>query len=387
MPSTQVSWNYQHAGLPSRAGSTVGPYPTMSAPTTYATTSIAPHSYPSSASYARLQPLGGQAPSAYNNNSRQSFSGNHAWLPEDITDPYSLSSSQYTVPAQESQLPSLNYTSSEMSRDWMPIPGTRQTQQGYHMDQEGPSKYATSSCSLPSNALMACTTGAPEGNSQFPAMNTLKSTLPSYSLHGSRILPVPESKRGSTSKNHLNASLFAAEDTATGLSQSLNYRPGLLWNPEHTVPEGNQHSAGSSTSSAASGTEGVSSNSSSSPQMSQKATSFGYRQAHQDRGSDFNPTYNMSSTASMKRHTGIDTTGFPNEVSSDSILPSQDSSQSQYTYSLGNSAEDPKGTLVNGQSYTRIQEPQHAESYETLNHFPGQTSTYQNHRTSTNLRS
>lgn len=355
----------------------------MSTPTTYATTSIASHSYPSSVSYARLQPLGGQAPSAFNNNSRQVFPTNQAWLPEDITDPYSLSSTQYTVPTQDSHLPSLNYTSSEMSRGWTPIPGPRQTQQGYHMDQEGPSKYATSSCSLPSTALMACTTGVPEGHSQFPAMNTLKSSLPSYSVHGSRILPVPESKRGSTSKNHPNASVFVAEDTATGLpqSQSLGYRPGLLWNPDHTVTD-NQHSAGSSTSSAASGTEGVSSNSSSSPQMSQKPSSFGYRQVHQDRGSDFSSTYNMSSTAPMKRHTGIDISGFPNEVSNDNILPSQDTSQSQYTYNLGNSAEDPKGALVNGQSYTRLQEPQHAQSYEPVNHYTPQTSAYQKHRTS-----
>ena len=379
----QPSWNYQHPGIPSRSASAVGQYPAMTTPSTYTGSSIASNSYPSSMPYVRLQPVGQQTPSPYHNNSRQSYPTNPAWLPEDIAETYSLSSPQYTMSAQESQLPSLNYTSPEMSRAWVPLPASRQPNQGFHIDQEGSSKYATPSYSLPSATLPTRTTGAQEGHSQFPAMNAMKTSLPSYSLPGSRILPVPDSNRGLTNnKNQSNASVLTAEDTGASLSQSLGYRSAVPWNSSHTGTEAHQHSTGSSTSSTVSGTDGVSSNSSASPQIIQKPAFFDYRPAQQDRASDYSSTYNLSSTASLRRHAGLDSSVFPGELSSDNILPSQDASLSQYTYTLGNSPESQKGTLVNGQSYTRLQEPQHAQSLEALDHLTSQAATYPAHRTS-----
>ena len=379
----QPSWNYQHPGVPSRSASAVGQYPAMTASSTYAGSSIAASSYPNSMPYVRLQSVGHHTPSPYHSNSRQSYPTNHAWLPEDITETYSLSSPQYTMSAQESHLPSLNYTSPEMSRAWIPLPASRQPNQGFHMDQEGSSKYATPSYSLPSAALPTRTTGAQEGHSQFPAMNAMKTSLPSYSLPGSRILPAPDSNRGLTSnKNQSNAPVLMAEDTGPGLSQSLGYRSAVPWNSGHTGTEPHQNSTGSSTSSTVSGTDGVSSNSSASPQIIQKPAFFDYRPAQQDRASDYNSAYSLSSTASLRRHTGLDSSVFPGELSSESILHSQDSSSNQYTYTLGNSPESPKGTLVNGQSYTRLQEPQHAQSLEALDHLTSQATTYPTHRTS-----
>ena len=380
---TQPSWNYQHPGVPSRSASAVGQYPAMTAPSAYTGSSIAPSSYPSSMPYARLQPVGHQTPSPYHSNSRSSYPTNHAWLPEDLTETYSLSSPNYAMSAQDSQLPSLNYTSPEMSRAWVPLPASRQPNQGFHMDQEGSSKYASPSYSLPSATLPTRTTGAPEGRSHFPAMNAMKTSLPTYSLPGSRILPAPDSNRGSTNnKNQASAPVLIAEDASTGLSQSLSYRSAVSWNSGHTGTEAHQHSTGSSTSSTVSGTDGVSSNSSSSPQITQKPTFFDYRPAQQDRASDYDSAYSLSSTASLRRHAGLDSSVFPGELSSDSILPSQDSSSNQYTYTLGNSSDNQKGTLVNGQSYTRLQEPQHAQSLEALDHLTSQAATYTNHRTS-----
>ena len=343
---------------------------------------MAASSYPSTMPYARLQPVGHQT-TPYHSNSRQNYSTNQGWLPEDIAETYSLSSPQYTMSAQESHLPSLNYTSPEMSRAWVPLPASRQPNQGFHMDQEGSSKYATPSYSLPSATLPTRTTGAQEGNSHFPAMNAMKTSLPSYSIPGSRILPAPDSNRGSiSSKSQSNAPVLIAEDASTSLSQSLSYRSAVPWNSGHTGTEAQQHSTGSSTSSTVSGTDGVSSNSSASPQIMQKPAFFDYRPAQQDRASEYNSAYSLSSTTSLRRHAGLDSSVFPGELSSDSILPSQDSSSSQYTYTLGNSPESQKGTLVNGQSYTRLQEPQHSQSLEALDHLTSQAATYSTHRTS-----
>ncbi|KAL8787952.1 MAG: hypothetical protein Q9195_007540 [Heterodermia aff. obscurata] len=216
-------------------------------------------------------------------------------------------------------------------------------------------------------------------------MNTMKTSLPSYSLPGFRSLTAPDSNRGSTStnnKNQSNAPILLAEDVGTGIPQSLSYRSAIPWNSGHTGTEAHQHSTGSSTSSTVSGTDGVSSNSSASPQITQKPAFFDYRTAQQDRASDYNSAYSLSSTASMRRHVGIDSNVFPGELSNDSILPSQDSSSSQYTYTLGHSPESQKGTLVNGQSYTRLQEPQHAQSLEVLDHLTTQGASYPTHRTS-----
>lgn len=340
---------------------------------------MASNSYPTSMSYGRPQPVGSQTALPYQSNSRSNFATSHGWIPEDLNEPYSLSPPQYNLSAQDPQLPSVNYTSPEVSRAWVPIPTSRQPQQSFNLDQDLSTKYTTPSLPLPS---ATCTIGAPEGHSQFPAMNTLKTSLPTYPLHNSRILPVPDGKRGSTRKGHTNTSALMLDDCGTGALQSLNYRSTGMWNPAHTATEGNQHSAGSSTSSTVSGTEGVSSNSSSSPQKSHKTTSFGYRQAQQDRDTDCNASYSLSSTASMRRHTAIDSSIFPGELSSNNVLPDQDTSPSQYTYNLGSSTENPKGTLVNGESYTRLQEPHHAQSYEALNHLTGQTNTFPTHRTS-----
>ena len=381
----QPSWNYQHSGVPPRSASAVGQYPAMTAPSTYAGSSIAASSYSSSMPYVRLQPVGQQIPSPYHSNSRQTYPTNHAWLPEDLAETYSP---QYAMSAQESQLPSLNYTSPEMSRAWVPLPASRQpTQgqpnQGFHMDQEGSSKYATPSYSLPSTTLPARTTGAQEGNLHFPAMNAMKTSLPSYSLPGSRILPALDSNRGSTkSKNQANAPVLMAEDTGTGLSQSRSYHSAIPWSSGHTGTEAHPHSTGSSTSSTISGTDGVSSNSSASPQITQKPAFLDYRPAQQERASDYNSGYSLSSTASLRRHAGLDNSVFPGELSNDSMLPGHDSSSSQYTYILGNSPESQKGTLVNGQSYTRLQEPQHAQSLEALDHLSSQAAAYPAHRTS-----
>ena len=333
--------------------------------------------------YVRLQPVGHQTPSPYHSNSRQNYPTNHAWLSEDIAETYSLSSPQYTMSAQESHLPSLNYTSPEMSRAWVPLPASRQPNQGFHMDQEGSSKYAAPSYSLPSATLPTRTTGPPDGHSRFPAMNAMKTSLPNYSVPGSRILPAPDSNRGSISnKSQANASVLMAEDAGTSLSQSLDYRSAVPWSSGHTGTEAHQNSTGSSTSSTVSGTDGVSSNSSTSPQMTQKPGFFDYRPAQQDRASDYSSTYSLSSAASLRRHAGLDSSVFPGELPSDSLLPSQDASSSQYTYTLGNSPDSQKGTLVNGQSYTRLQEPQHAQSLDVLDHLTSQAATYPTHRTS-----
>ena len=355
----------------------------MTAPASYPGSSIAATSYPNSTSFVRLQPVGNHSAVSLTNGSRPTYPMNYGAFPDDMAETYGLPSPQYHLPSQESHLPSVNYNSPEMSRAWAPNSHARQPHQNFPLEAEGPSKYASSSFPIPSAPLSTTSTLALNEQPHFPAMSTLKTSLPHCERINNRVLPALGTKLGPASKDHQNTSILSGEGSSTGLPLSLNHRSGASWNADQNGNDGNQRSVGSSTSSTISTTEDPGSNSSSSPQMSQKPTVFGYRPVQQDRESNYGSTYNSTSTSFTERHGGLDSNGL-NELSNDHIIPSQDSPPNQYTYNLGSSMKHPEGTLVNGQSYMRLQEPQNVQSFGTLNDL-GHTLTYHSHPQRTSI--
>ena len=376
MNQPQLSWSYQHSGI-SRNSSTVGTFSAMTAPASYPGSSIAATSYPSSTSFVRSMPTNSHPASSYSSGSRQSYQLNYTGFSDELTDSYGMNglpSTQYNLQGQDSHLPSVNYNPSEMSRTWASIPNSRQIQQNFTLEPDGSSRFPNPSFPFPSAPSSTHANLVPNEPARFPAMNTLKVSLPHYDPN--RILPALGSK-GSTGKSLRSASMIPTD--ANGISIS-NYRSGACGTTDHSGNDGNQHSAGSSTSSTFSNTEEPGNNSSSSPQMSQKSTVFGYNHGQQERVSTYGSTYVPTNAGMVERHAGLDNNSLETELSNDQALTGQDSSSHQYTYNLGNSTKQAQGTLVNGQSYVRLQEPHHTQSFDNpnpLNH----TATY-NHRSS-----
>lgn len=377
-----TSWGYQHSGILSRSSSAISTFPAMTAPASYPGSSVAAPSYPSSTSLMRLHPVGNHTGISYANGSRPPYPINYSGFSDDMSEPYGmpeLPSPQYQLQGQESHLPSVNYSSPDMSRSWIPVSNARQAH-NFTLEPEGSSKYVNPSFPMPSAPLSTATTLASK-HSHFPAMNTLETSLPTCDQIHNRVLPALGSKMASASKGHRNPSILSGDGIGTSIPTPLNYRSGTSWGTDNNGNDGNQHSVASSTSSTISNNvEDPGSNSSSSPQMSQNSTSFGYRPGQHDRDSNYNSTYNSSTTALLERQVGLDS-GLSAELSNDHIIPGQDSSSNQYTYSLGSSTKHSAGTLVNGQSYMRLQEPPNIQSFDNLNHL-GHTTTYHPHRAS-----
>ena len=376
MNQPQLSWNYQHPGL-SRNSSAVNNFSAMTAPASYPGSSIAATSYPSTTSFVRSVPMTSHAASSYPSGSRQSYPLTYTGFSDELTDSYGmngLSSTQYNLQGQDSHLPSVNYNPPEMSRSWASIPNSRQLQQNFTSEPDGPSRFPNSSFPFPSGLAPTNPNLVSNEPTRFPAMNTLKVSLPRYDVN--RILPALGSK-GSIGKALRSAPMLPTD--ATGISIP-HYRSSICGNTEHNGNDGNQHSAGSSTSSTMSNTEEPGSNSSSSPQLSQKPTAFGYHHRQHDRETTFGSTYVPTSAGLVERHAGLDNHGLDAELSSDQMLSGHDSSSHQYTYNLGNSSKHAQGTLVNGQNYVHLQEPQHTQSFDSLNPL-NHTAPY-NHRSS-----
>lgn len=349
----------------------------MTAPASYPGSSMAATSYPSSTSFVRSVPINSHPASSYPNGSRQSYPLSYTGFSDELPDSYGMNglpSTQYNLQGQDSHLPSVNYNPTEMSRSWASIPNSRQLHQNFTLEPDGSSRIPNPSFPFPSAPPSTQANLISTEPTRFPAMNTLKVSLPRYDLNN-RILPALGSK-GSTSKSLRNASMVPTD--ATGLSIPT-YRSSVCGNTDHNGNDGNQHSAGSSTSSTFSNTEEPGSNSSSSPQMSQKSTAFGYHHGQHDRET-YGSTYAPTNAGLVERHAGLDNHGLDAELSSDQMLSGQDSSPHQYTYNLGNGTRQAQGTLVNGQSYIRLQEPQHTQSFDNINQL-NQPATY-HHRSS-----
>ena len=385
------SWPYAHSGLPNGSPmirNTLGQYSSMTAPASYPSSALAaaPYSGP-------MHPMHSLPNTAYPYGPcRQSYPATYGQnFPDDMFQSYGLQQpSHYHQTAHESHLPSLDYLSPEISRQWTPVAvDGRQSHQYFNSDQESSSRFAQPHYSQTNISVSTGTPNAPSGPI-FPGLASLKNSLPSLASHRSRTLPVPESQRTSVSHSTNNISSIPGESALPGVPQAFNYRSSIAWNAENAATETNE-AASSSASSKVSGTGPTSSNSSSSPQATHKSTAFGFQavpSSPSGRDVYYAPTSLATTMPATEGQLDQENASFHGRLSKDLKISNQHSTPGLYGYSLGSSTRNgttsdqmiPDGTLVSGQLYTRLQEPH--QSYDNLPALSGEASSHATHRTS-----
>jgi len=354
----------------------LGQYSSITVPASYPGSALAATPYPGSTSIHPVHSLS-SATFPYGP-SRQSYptAYSHSYA-DDLYQNYGLQQpSQYHPAAQESHLPSLDYLSPEISRQWTPVAvDGRQPQHNLDIDPESSNRLGTSVSTGTSNAL-------------FPGLGALKNYLPSFAPHRSRTLPIPESQRTSISHSTNSVSSISGESAPSGFPQALSYRSGNPWNAEKPATETIEASNGSISST---GTGSTSINSSSSPQVSQKSTTFGFQAipSNPSNRENYYASANISTnTPSAEGSLDPEHATFHGRLSKNPGVSTQQPTSSHYGYSFGSSSRIgatsdqmvPDGTLMSGQLYTRLEEPH--QSYENLPALSGGASSHTPYRTS-----
>ena len=365
--SMASTWSYPHPGLVhessmSRDTGSLGQYPSSQVPATYPGSSLATASLPAS-----MHSVNSISGAAYPYGpSRQSYPSSYGHnFSDDVFQGYSLNqSAQFQHPAHESHLPSLEYVTPDLARQWTPVAAeVRQPPQSFGVDQDGSTRYGPLAYSHSNIAVHASDTSVPADRSgMFPRMSNLESHLPSLIPRKSRALPVPESRRPSISHS-TNAMTGVADPTASlGIPQNLGYRPSIPWSTEGSATESNEAS-NSSTSSTMSGRDFVASDSSSSPRATHKSAAFDPQptpSSSSGRGSYYTPSTTDSEAVS-----------YLGRLSKGHKMGYHGADPSHYSYSLGSDMRNDttssliqEGTLVSGQQYTRLGHPDHPQSFD-----------------------
>lgn len=395
-----ASWPYSASGPKSpslgmgQVGGSLGQYPShMSS----SQSSIAPSSWPGSMQLSRAQTSNGStnlawaaapARSVY----RANFGVNYS---DDYIEPYNMQSPQYLLPSQDSQVSGLNYGTQDVSRNWTPMAMTnRIPQTGSFLDQDVHSRYGAPTYPYMNSPASAGTADA--SSLSFPAMTSLATSLPVPSSNADRILPTPTPKNVPVSST--NNGLQMLSDTNSYASQPNSYKASMPWGPESVTTGGSQSSTATSVSVDPSSVIGASRHKSSSPPPSSQETSFGYIPiSHSPPGITAITASDYSSSSVPTATRGIEGYGSSahsvlRDLSGDPLMPSHNSSSNIYSYTVGSSTRrgsnadtaTSDGTLVSGQPYTRLRQPQphHTTSFDTLRRDSGERSSRITHRTS-----
>lgn len=195
--------------------------------------------------------------------------------------------------------------------------------------------------------------------SLFPAMNSLTSNLSG----GDRTLPNPATGRSQTFGNTSGAASSQSENSpcmSFAPGPLLGYKPSGQWVPDGISPNSSQGSIRTMSSNAMSANiTGEGKPASSTPQD----MGFGYIPI-----SGSPPPGSMNSTApytDAEAAEGYHSSTEPGQYCRDDVLSSDNCSSEVYGYSTERSGRRPatdfsapSGTLINGQQYTRVRQPQ-----------------------------
>ncbi|MCJ1257152.1 hypothetical protein MMC24_004977 [Lignoscripta atroalba] len=373
----------------------------LSSSTAGLTGSMASSSFPSSIHYPRTQAISNFSSIPYSGTPgrQQYYASYSAGLGDATFDSYAIQSPHYLLPAQDSTSSTVAYGGAESSRQWLPAGSSgRPSQGGLVFDHDDRSRYG-SSCNFPyPNSSGSTSSTVSDTGSLFPAMGSLALSLPAPFINSDRVLPNPTSSTAqNASGNSVNASLGALGETLPFLpSQGASTRYTVPWGPERVTTGGSRNSS-STTLSATTLTGAISSKPSSSPTDCQDSA-FGYIPITQSpslttvSATDYNSAVAGASTASFDGQIGPPNSTYESTLPTEPILRSHDSSSNLYTYSVGSSAKrgsiaestTSDGTLLSGQPYTRLRQPQpqHASSFDGLRRASLETISRNTHRTS-----
>lgn len=304
---------------------------------------------------------------------RQTYGSNYSnGFTDDLLDSYTVPGNQYFLPAHEF---SNGYqTAQDTSRpSWRPL-----SNHSAHLNasvEQDATRYGPS-CSYFNSSTSSASSVLTDGSGPFSG--SLANSLSLHTNNANRTLPNPATKRGSI-PSITNASLGALNDSTLPfcVPQNIGGKSSVSWCNDNVA----SGVATGSTSSIAVATSGVSegANGKLSPtRTSRDNSTFAYypiSHTPMSMGSPQAPEYlptTLSESGNSDSQLGSADTMYHAKVPGDSILSSPGSSSNLYSYTgrYGSTTDSivSEGTLANGQTYTRLRqpEPQHVSSLDPL---------------------
>lgn len=319
---------------------------------------------------------------------------------EDYIEAYNTQSPHYMLPSQDSQVSGVNYGTQDLSRNWTPMAMTsRFSQNGSFLDQDVHPRYGTSTFPYLNSPASAVTADA--SSLSFPGMGSLATSLPVPTSNADRILPTPTPK--TVPVNSINNGLQMLSDTNSYASQGNSYKASVPWAAESVTTGGIQSTTATTVAVDNSSVIGASRHKSSSSPSSSQETSFGYIPiSHSPPAIGAITASEYSSNGVPTATRGVDGYGssahsVSSGLSGDTLIPSHSSSSNLYSYTVGSNTRrgsnadtaTSDGTLVSGQPYRRLRQPQPTHttsfdttSFDTLRRNSGERSSRIGHRTS-----
>lgn len=343
--------------------------------------------HPSGNTYAATAQFSG--PSAFNNPvsvpmlttpSRQTYGANYGnGFGDDLLDPYAVSGSQYFLPSHDF---SSSFQAQDTSRppSWRLLNTNHSAHVHANMEPEAATRYGPG-CSYYNSSASSASSVLTDGSGPFPGLGSLANSLPLHANNANRTLPNPTSKRGSI-QSITNVSLGALNDSPFCIPQNIGIKSSVSWCNENVAGGGATGTPGSIAVGTGGVTEGSNGKLSPPTRTSRDNSTFGYypmSQTPMSMGSpqpaEYMPT-NLSESSNSDSQLGSADAMYHSKVPSDTLLSSPGPSSNLYSYSgvatgrYGSTAGSilSEGTLTNGQTYTRLRQPesQHIHSLDPL---------------------
>ena len=364
-------------------------------------------SYPSASSYPGTSPLGRGHFSSNNSGlpyqmmpARSDYSANYSSNLEGTYDSYGVQSGSYVLPAQETPASSTLYGNADTLRQWSSVGHSNRANFGF--DHDLPPKYVSSSIPY-GEAVLPSVPGSTDTSSLFPALGSIASALPLPNplRNSDRVLPSPRAGLGVSSLENLVGSNHAlVGEPISFLSQHTSAKSGAQWPPERSTT-GRSQTPKSTTSSSA-GAYSMTAIDGRPISSSQEApqTAFGYIEHTPPTGSTTPTTEYNSTHLSPKPNVSAGTvqshllasSTYESGMLGKPLLRRDFSSPNLYTYTTGTDSKNysqssfSDGTLLNGQPYTRLRQPQsqpqQVKTYDVRRRNSSETDSRLSHRTS-----
>jgi hypothetical protein len=364
-----VAWPYQVSGLASAPSllNHVGSTLSQILPNNYSMPSLCSSSYPG-ASSMRGQPSSGSSAFYQVGPNRTDF---YAGVPVDgLYDAYNPQSVPYALPLPEPQSSSTLYGNPENMRHWTSLGQSSRYNMSY--DQELAGKFPSTNVPF-ADAVLSSASGLSDSSSMFPGLGGLANSLPVPStLRSDRVLPNPRAGHILSSGDNLGTNVGVANETSSFIAQPVT-KSNAHWGLERPALDQCQiltsRNSVDSSSAGSSSIANTEKKPSTSPRESQQ-TAFGYLEHSPITGSptpttDYEPSKKNAPGPSLQS-SFLSCSSYDSGISSstDSLLRRDFSSPSLYTYGSGSNCKDDtqssmsSGTLLNGQPYTRLRQPQ-----------------------------
>lgn len=300
---------------------------------------------------------------------------------DDLLDPYTVPGNQYFLPSHDF---SGNYHAQEVSRppSWRLLNTNHSAHLNASLEPEVATRYGPG-CSYYNSSASSASSVLTDASGPFPGLGSLATSLPLHANNANRILPNPNSKRGSI-QSITNVSLGAISDSTLPFCtpQNSGGRSSVSWCNDNMAGAGTTGAPGSIAVGASGVTEGSNGKLSPPTRTSRDNSAFGYYSMSQTpmgmgspQPAEYMPT-TLSESSNSDSQLGSTDAMYHSKGPGDAILSSPGPSSNLYSYSgvntgrYGSTTDSmmSEGTLTNGQPYTRLRqpEPHHVSSLDPL---------------------